>query len=256
MTGIEGKTAVVVGGTGGIGEAIARKLALEGANVVVSSLHQSAAAEVARTIQKTGGQAIAVEADVSKEDAVASLFQKAVDTYGGVDLFAGNAAAITKEIHEQDSDILATSLAIFDQTIAINLRGLILCSRQALPLMLRRGGGAIVYTSSLASIIGTPKSAAYAMSKAGVNALTRHVASRWGKEGIRCNAVSPGLVMTQSAHEFQDQKFLDDTLAASPVPKIGDGNDLAGMIVFLLSEECTYIQGQVINVNGGALMSE
>ena len=232
------------------------KLAAEGANVVVNSLHKSAAAEVVAKIQKAGGKAIAAEADISKEEAVEKLFKKAVDTYGGVNLFAGNAAAITKDVHEQDSDILATSLDIFDKTIAINLRGLILCSRQALPLMLNRGGGAIVYTSSLASIIGTPKSAAYAMSKAGVNALTRHVASRWGKEGIRCNAVSPGLVMTPSAHEFQDQKFLDDTLDASPVPKIGDGGDLAGMIVFLLSEECTYVQGQVINVNGGMVMSE
>lgn len=256
MTGLKGKTAVVVGGTGGIGESIAIKLAVDGANVVVNSLHEPDAADVVKKIEKGGGKAIAVQADISEESDVDNLFKQAVDMYGGVDLFAGNAAAITKDIHGKNSDILATELDIFDRTIAVNLRGLVLCSRKAIPLMLQRGGGAIVYTSSLASIIGTPKNGAYAMSKAGVNALTRHVASRWGKEGIRCNAVSPGLVETPTAAEFQDKTFIDQYLAESPVPKIGDGSTIGAMIVFLLSEECTYIQGQIINVNGGNVMTD
>ena len=256
MKGLEGKVAVIAGGTGGIGEAICFQLAEQGVKVVVNSLNEADAQRVADTIGKAGGVAIAVAADISEEAAVRKLFESAVGKFGGVDLFAGNAAAITKEVHARDTDILETPLDIFDKTIAVNLRGLVLCSRQAIPLMLQRGGGSIVYTSSMAAATGTPISGAYAMSKAGVNALTRHVAARWGKEGIRSNAVSPGLVMTPTAHEFQEQKFIDDYLAEAAVPKVGDGSTIASVITFLLSGESDYLQGQVINLNGGKLMRD
>jgi len=252
MKGLKGKVAVVAGGTGGIGTAISTRLAAEGASVVVGALSEDEAQDVARTITTDGGAAVGMGYDATDERSVGALFSTAVDHFGGVDLLSANAADIS--INSLDKDILDTPLDLFDRTISVNLRGYILLSRAALPLMLRRGGGAIVYTSSEASFIGTPVNSYYATSKGGVNALVRHVAARWGKEGIRSNGVSPGLILTPSAYEHQTKEFIANQLAAVYTPRLGVADDIASVVAMLLSEESGYLQGQVISVNGGLLM--
>src|SRR5690606_39213748 len=176
MTRLTGKVAVIAGG-GGIGGATARRLAAEGAAVVVGDIDAANAQAIAGQVTASGGRAIGLACDISDEAAAAALVNAAVDHFGGLDLMHVNAADL--QVIFQDSNAVDVSLEVFERTIAVNLRGHLHCPRQAIPQMLRRGGGAIVYTSSGAAFIGEPERPCYAMAKAGVNALMRHVASRW-----------------------------------------------------------------------------
>ncbi|NKY33166.1 SDR family oxidoreductase [Nocardia speluncae] len=144
-------------------------------------------------------------------------------------------------------------LAVWDHTLEVALRGSMLTIRGAVPRMLESGGGRIVNTSSGAAFVGEAQRPAYAVAKAGVGALTRHVASRWGKHGIRCNAVAPGLVDTPRARA-NSKDFWEAALAAIPSGRLGDVLDIASAVAFLLSEESSWVNGQVINVDGGSVM--
>jgi len=150
--------------------------------------------------------------------------------------------------------VLAVSMAIFDRTIEINLRGHVLCTRLALPELLKRGGGVIVYTSSGAAYDPEPTRVSYAVSKAGLHALMRHVAKRWGKDGIRANVVAPGLVLSETAKANVDEALLAKFLAAVPGPRLGKPEDLAATVAFLMSPDGEWINGQVISVDGGTTM--
>jgi NAD(P)-dependent dehydrogenase (short-subunit alcohol dehydrogenase family) len=194
MRGLQGKVAVIAGGGTGIGAATAIRLAEEGVSVVVGDINIKAAEDVTAKIAAASGTAIPVRFDVSDDGSVRDLVNVAVETYGGIDLMHANAADLSLCL--SDTDAVDLSLEIWDRTMAVNLRGHLLCTRHAIPALLKRGGGAIVYTSSGAAYVGEPERVAYAVSKSGINALMRHVASRWGKEGIRSNAIAPGLVMT------------------------------------------------------------
>ena len=252
MRRLEGKVAIVAGGATGIGAGSAKRLASEGAAVVVGDINVPSAKKVAAEIAASGGRAIAVDCDIGDDEAVARLVKAAVDSYGGLDAIHINAADLS--IIGQDLDALEVSLAIFDRTIAIDLRGHLLCTRHAVPELLKRGGGAIVYTSSGAAFAGEPTRVGYAVAKAGVNALMRHVASRWGKERIRANVVSPGLVLSETAlatlSKEQQQSQLDDAKTF----RLGKPEDLAASVAFLMSEDGEWINGQVITVDGGRSM--
>lgn len=147
--------------------------------------------------------------------------------------------------------------AVWRRTLEVNLIGFALTCRAALPLLLEQGRGAIVNTSSLSAHVGDHKRAAYQTSKAGINALTRHVASRWGKQSIRCNCVSPGVVMTESAEKMAlTPQALEFARMTIPSPRFGQPGDLAGVVAFLLSDDAEWINGQVWSINGGALLRE
>jgi len=249
MTKLMGKVAVVAGG-GGIGGATARRLAAEGAAVVIGDIDASAAEAVAREVMASGGQAVGLGCDISDEAAVAALVDAAVDRFGGLDLMHVNAADL--QVIFQDSNVVDVALEVFERSIAVNLRGHLLCTRQAIPQMLRRNGGAIVYTSSGAAFIGEPERPCYAMAKAGVNALMRHVASRWGRHGIRANAVAPGLVLTENNLKTMPEDVKKAALARTRSTRLGAPDDIAATVVHLLSDEGAWINGQVISVDGGA----
>lgn len=249
MSKLSGKVAVVAGG-GGIGGATARRLAQAGAAVVIGDLDAANAERIACEIAASGGQALGLCCDISDESSVAALIGAAVERYGGLDLLHANAADL--QVIFQDSNAVEVALEVFDRTIAVNLRGHLLCTRLAIPQMLRRGGGAIVYTTSGAAFIGEPERPCYAMAKAGINALMRHVATRWGKQGIRANAVAPGLVLTENNLRTMPEEVKQAALARTRSTRLGAPDDIAATVVHLLSEDGAWINGQVISVDGGA----
>jgi NAD(P)-dependent dehydrogenase (short-subunit alcohol dehydrogenase family) len=252
MRGLKGKVAIVAGGATGIGAATAIRLAEEGVTVVIGDINQDAAEAVASEIRATGGSASSVRFDISDDDSVRNLIAVTVAAHGGFDAIHVNAANLA--LCAEDSDAVDLPLEIFDQTIAINLRGHLLCTRHAVPELLKRGGGAIVYTSSGAAYVGEPVRVSYAISKSGINALMRHVASRWGKQGIRSNAIAPGMVLTEGALEHMTEEIRAGLLLAGRSTRLGLPDDIAAMAVYLMSDDGIWINGQVISVDGGITM--
>lgn len=254
MRGLRDKIAVVAGGAGGIGSATSRRLAEEGATVVVGDLNTEAAEKVAAEIAGGGGRATARPLDTSSEASVAELVEFAVREHGGIDLFHANAADLSPDTIGRDSNAVEVPLEVFDRTIEVDMRGYLLCARYAVPRILERGGGAIVFTSSAAAFVGEPERPSYAMAKSGINALVRHVASRWGKEGIRANAVAPGLVLTAPVRESLTPEFRDFALGVTRSARLGTPEDIAALVAFLGSADGEWINGQVIDIDGGAVL--
>ena len=252
MRGLQGKVVVVAGGGSGIGAATATRLAEEGASVVVGDIVEPNARAVADQIRAGGGRAIAHEFDITDDASVAGLVAAAVAEFGGLDGFHANAADLSPEVIGRDTDALDVDLGIFDRTIAVNLRGHLLCTRHALPHLLERGGGAMVYTSSAAGHVGEPQRPSYGVSKSGINALMRHVASRWGREGIRANCVAPGLILTKTIRDNSDPAFREYALGVGRSPRLGEPEDIAAAVAFLMSDDGSWVNGQVISVDGGS----
>jgi NAD(P)-dependent dehydrogenase (short-subunit alcohol dehydrogenase family) len=248
------KALIVIGAGSGIGAATARRLAAEGARVCVADINDAGANAVAGDIVDGSGRAFPVHIDLADEASVQSAIHDAVEQLGGLDGAHINAADLQAIL--KDSDALEVELAIFDRTLEVNLRGHLLCTRAVLPHLVERGGGAIVYTTSGAADAAEPVRPSYAASKSGLNALMRHVASRWGRQGITANCVAPGFTVTP---EMQDsgrlsQQAMDTILAHTPSPRLGSAEDIAGVVAMLLSEDGRWINGQVYHVNGGAVM--
>jgi NAD(P)-dependent dehydrogenase (short-subunit alcohol dehydrogenase family) len=254
VRGLSGKVAVVAGGAGGIGTATSIRLAEEGVRVVVGDLDEQSARGVADEIAKRGGSAVACPFDISVDSDVAGLVSRAVDEFGGVDILHANAADLSPATIGRDSDAMQIGLDVFDRTMHVNMRGHLLCARHFIPVLLKRGGGAVVFTSSAAAFAGTPERPAYAMAKSAINALVRHIASRWGKDGIRANAVAPGVVLTGPVRQSINTEFREQVLQMSRSPRLGTPEDIAAMVAFLASDDGEWINGQVINVDGGAIL--
>ena len=252
MQGLRDKVIVVAGGGGNIGAATALRLAEAGATLVVGDLNPEAAKAVAEQACAKGCRAVGVGFDATDEGSVARLIGTAVEQFGGLDGIHINFADLS--IIFQDKDALSTPMEVFDRTIAVNLRGHLVTTRHALPALLKRGGGAIVYTVSGAAFVGAPEYLCYSMAKAGTTALMRHVATRWGKEGIRANAVAPGLVLTEAVKAGMGEEVKAQMLAMSPSTRLGRPTDIASVVALLLSGEGEWITGQVISVDGGATM--
>ena len=252
MRGLQSKVAVIAGGATGIGAATSVRLAEEGVSVVVGDINIETTSALVAKITAEGGKAIAVQFDISDDASVKRLVDTAVQTYGGIDLMHANAADLSLCL--SDSDAVDLSLDIWDRTMAINLRGHLLCTRHAIPEFQKRGGGAIVYTSSAASYAGEPERVSYAVSKSGINALMRHVASRWGKEGIRANAIAPGVVITEATRTGIPDEMKQMILAMSRSPRLGQPEDIAAMVAMLFSDDGEWINGQVVSVDGGVIL--
>jgi len=252
VRGLTDKVVVIAGGGSGIGAATAVRLGEEGARVVVGDLAADNAEAVAAGIRATGGQAVAAPFDISIDESVAALMATAVAEFGGLDLLHANAADMTEAAILSDTDAVDVELGVFDRTIAVNLRGFLLCTRHAIPLMLERGSGAIVYTSSATAHVGEPQRPSYGISKSGINALMRHVSARWGREGIRANCVAPGMVLSKTLLEHSDAEFRDFALSLGRVDRLGEPEDIAAAVAFLMSDDASWITAQVISVDGGS----
>jgi NAD(P)-dependent dehydrogenase (short-subunit alcohol dehydrogenase family) len=249
MERLKDKVIVIAGGGTGIGAGTALRLASEGARVVIGDLSGERAESVAVRIRERGGTAVGCAFDVTDEPTVARLIATAVEQFGGLDGMQVNVADLV--IHRRDVDALELDLAVFDRVIAVGLRGHLLCTRYALPPMLARGGGAIVYTSSAAAFLGEPKRVSYAMAKSGVHALMRHVASRWGKQGIRANAIAPGMVPTEANWGAPPARF-EGALRGTRSTRLGKPEDIAAVVAMLMSADGEWINGQTLSVDGGA----
>jgi NAD(P)-dependent dehydrogenase (short-subunit alcohol dehydrogenase family) len=249
MRRLDGKIVIVAGGATGIGAATAERLASEGAAVMVGDIAMAEAQATAARIAAAGGKAVAIRCDIGDEASVAAMVKETVDRHGGLDAIHINAADLS--IIGQDLDVLAVSMEIFDRTIAVDLRGHVLCTRHALPELLKRGCGAIVYTTSGAAFIGEPTRVSYAVAKNGLHALMRHVAARWGKEGVRANAVSPGLVLSETAQAHLTAEQLASQLADAHATRLGKPTDIAGAVAYLISADAEWVNGQVLVVDGG-----
>lgn len=254
MRGLNGRVVLVAGGAGGIGTATSVRLGEEGASVLVADLDEAGAEAAASRINASGGTARSTKIDLRDEDSVKAAVALAVETYGGLDVLHANAADLSPETIGQDGEVGSLPLDVFDRTIAVNLRGHLLCAQHALPRLLERGGGALLFTSSAAAFAGEPERPSYAMAKSGLGGLVRHIASRWGKEGIRANAVAPGLVLTETIRASLDPAFRDMALAVTRSDRLGTPEDIAALVAFLASDDAAWINGQVISVDGGAVL--
>ncbi len=252
MRRLQDKVIAVLGAASGIGAATARRLADEGAAVIIGDVNLQGAQAVAESIRAQGGVCSAVACDIAEEDAVRAFMRAVSKAHGGLDGMHVNAADM--RALQSDTDALDVPLEIFDRTLAVNLRGHLLCTRYALPLMLSRGGGAIVYTSSGAADFGEGTRLSYAVSKSGLHALMRHVATRWGKDGVRANAIAPGLVITEQLRDHFPEAARQATLAITRCARLGEPEDIAAMVAMLMSNDGAWITGQVIGVDGGAML--
>lgn len=250
---VEGRSAIVTGSASGIGEATARLLAREGAAVVIADLDAVGAERVAAEIRAEGGRACAVRTDVSREEDVVAVVEACVREFGGVDVLHNNAAMTASHEHARDADLLTMSVDYWDRSFSVNLRGPMLMSKHAIPRMIEGGGGAIVNTSSNQSLGGDLSQFAYSAAKAGVNALTRSIATTYGRQGIRCNTVSPGYVDTPSSRGSMSDEMGAEIVSHNLVPRAGRPEDLAHAVLYLVSDEAAFVTGQLLSVDGGQL---
>lgn len=249
---LEGKV-ILVAGAGGIGGGLAERYAAEGARVVLGDIDRDAAETVVHRITDRGHEAIAVLLDGADDGSAAAAVARCRDAFGGLDGLHANFANFADSPGERG--ILELPLEIFDETQRINVRGYYLCTRAALPLMLEQGGGAILYTSSIAAYHAGPSQVAYAVSKAAGHALMRHVAARFGPQGIRANSIAPGFIIHERLEGVLDPELLAWGKAGAAIKsRLGRTDDIASMSALLMSDQGSYVTGQVICIDGGTTM--
>ncbi len=242
------QVALVTGGGQGIGEAAARRLAQEGAQVVVADLNRETAQQVAQGLGE--GVAMAVACDVQQEDQVEAMVAKALERFGQVDILVSN-AGVTR-----DNLLHKMTLAEWDQVLQVHTRGAFLCARAAARDMVRRGRGKMVFLSST-SALGNRGQANYATAKAGLQGLTRTLALELGRFQINVNSVAPGFVDTAMTRAVAErlhvslEDFWKEAQARIPLGRLGRPEDIAAVIAFLCSEDAAYVSGQILYVNGG-----
>ncbi|ALR19323.1 SDR family NAD(P)-dependent oxidoreductase [Sphingobium baderi] len=250
MNRLANKVAVVTG-SGGIGEASARRLAAEGAQVVIGDVNTASANKVAQSIVADGGKATALHLDLAEESSIIAFFAAIEAEHGRLDVLHNNAADTRGEQMALDMGITAMPADIWDRAFLVNTRGTMLMIKHGIPLMLKNGGGSIINTSSGAALRGDLYGPAYASSKAAINCLTLYTATQYGKQGIRCNVVSPGLVVTPNVYESNSQEQLDRIEKHKLTPYLGAPRDIAAAVAFLASDDGRFMTGQVMVVDGG-----
>jgi len=238
------KVAIVTGAAQGIGETYARRLAAEGAAVVVADLAIEKGKAVADSITAAGGTAIFVETDVSSPESAEAMAAAAVGEYGGIDYLVNNAAIYGS----MKFDLLLTvSWDYYRTFMSVNMDGALICTRAVWPHMKTRGGGAIVNQSSTAAWL---YSGFYGLAKVGINGLTQQLARELGGDGIRINAIAPGPTDTEATRN-QVGDYAEQLVKDLPLKRLGTTQDMADACLFLLSDEAAWITGQILNVDGG-----
>ena len=245
---LDEKVVLLSGGASDIGQATAVLLSQEGARVAIGDVDFERAERIARQVTKGGGEALAVRCDLRSEDSVRTLVDVASRAFGGIDCLDHNAAWSHPRL---DTDAVDIDLGIWGRVLDTNARGALLLARHAIPKMIERGGGSIVNISSGTSTIGESTRVAYGVSKAAINQLTRHLATRYGRDGIRANAIAPGFILTDTAASQVPDDIKARLAASNPTGRLGCADDIAKVVVFLLSDAAAYISGQLLHVDGG-----
>jgi NAD(P)-dependent dehydrogenase (short-subunit alcohol dehydrogenase family) len=247
---LDGKSALITGGGGGIGRATALAFAREGARVAVADVAEEAARETVALVNAAGGQAISLSGDVSRDADVRAMIDAVVGTYGRLDCAFNNAGIAGWHVDAILKKTAEWSEEAFDRMIAVNLKGVWLCMRHELPQMQAQGSGAIVNTGSIAGLVGLPNSSAYVAAKHGVIGLTKTAALEYAESNIRVNAVCPGYIktpMTEPSMRLRGEAIL----AQTPLKRMGSPEEIAEMVVWLCSERASYVSGAAYNVDGG-----
>jgi len=246
MSSLAGKIAVVTGGSRGIGAAIATRLAIDGAAVVVNYVsHQAEADDVVQKIVQAGGKGIAIQADISKTEEVHLLFEEVIERFEGLDLLINNAGAA----HIRPMPIVDATEEIYDGTFAVNTKGTFLCLREAAKRM--RDGGRIVNMSSTGVFDAHPGYAIYSAAKSAVEVFTRVLCKELKGRNITVNCVAPGATATEQWRKGKSEELLQTIANLSPLNRLGTPEDVAGLVAFLVSPQGEWINGQIIRVNGG-----
>lgn len=246
---LKGKVAVVNGASRGIGEAIARGLAACGAQLVLTSRREESVQEVADSIMDSGGRAVAKACHAGNLEDIEALFSFVRSEYGRLDMLVNNAAT-----NPYYGPATGLSPDAFDKTVQVNLKGPYFMSSAAIPLMVESGGGSIVNVASIAALIPLAGQAVYSMTKAGLISLTRSFAKEFGQQGIRVNAILPGVVKTRFAAALTEDPQVQKWLSRLPVPRAGQPEDMVAGVLYLLSDQAAYTTGTTLVMDGGATL--
>jgi NAD(P)-dependent dehydrogenase (short-subunit alcohol dehydrogenase family) len=246
---LAGKVVIVTGAGGNLGSECAREIARQGGRVVASDLPGSRLQEIVSEIKEAGGDAAAHEGDISQDADVVAMVECARDSFGTIDALVNVAAAM--RLGERERSLEAMTIEHWDHTMAVNLRGAMLCCKHALPFMREKKAGSIINFGSTAAILGDEGLIAYSTTKAALLGFTRAIATTYGKDGIRCNAICPGSVWSEAAKAVMGPQRLDLMERTRLTPRLGVPADIAHMVVFLASDKSTYITGQTFVVDGG-----
>lgn len=250
MFDLSGRVALVTGASRGIGEAIAKAYAARGARVVVASRKQEACDEVAAAIVAEGGDAVALACHIGDMEALSRLFAEVEQRYGRLDVLVNNAATNPYYGH-----VLDTDLAAYQKTVDVNIRGYFFASILGGRLMRKGGRGSIINIASVNAVRPGPLQAIYSITKGAVLNMTKSFARECGPEGIRCNAILPGLIRTKFAGALlKDEQQLNHYIGNNPLRRVGVPEDLAGAAVFLASDASSYVTGEFLVVDGGFLV--
>lgn len=246
MKRLEGKKVIVTGAGRGLGKGIALKLAEEGAKVVIADVSEDAYRETVEEINKNGGEAIGAAVNIGDSESVKAMFEKVINELGSYDAIVNNAGI------NRDAMLHKMTYAQWDQVINVDLTGTFYCVQEATKYLREKGAGAIVNISS-GSWLGNVGQANYAAAKAGVVGLTKTAARELARKGVTCNAICPGFIETDMTKSMPEAGW-NAMMAKIPMGYAGKPRDVANLVAFLVSDEATYITGEVINVGGGMIV--
>ncbi|HTC86209.1 MAG TPA: glucose 1-dehydrogenase [Candidatus Acidoferrum sp.] len=247
---LQDKVAIITGAGGGMGRVASQLFAAEGAKIVVAEYGEAAGAETARLVQEAGGQASFVKVDVSTEAGAKAMVDHAVATYGRVDVLYNNAGIMP----EADHSVIDTDVATWDQVMAVNVRGVFLGCKHAIPVMIEQGSGSIINIASFVALLGcTVPQDAYTASKGALLAMTKSLAVQFGPKGIRTNAICPGPVETPLLMDWlvKDEEAKRIRLARNPTGRFGKPEEIVYMAMYLASDESRWTNGAQLVVDGG-----
>jgi len=246
---LEGKTAIITGGGGGIGRSTAIRFAKEGARVAVADIDASIGEETVSLIKRDGGEAIFIKTDVTESEQLKALIDTTTSTFGALHILFNNAGVGNSEVRSID-----LTEEEWDRVIDINLKGVFLGIKYAIPELIKAEGGAIINTSSLLGLKGQKYMSAYNASKAGVVTLTQNAALEYGKYNIRVNAIAPGVIDTPIIDQWkQNERKWSIISRANALGRIGTPDEVANAVLFLASDEASFITGTTLSVDGGGL---
>ncbi len=244
---LEGKVAIITGAARGIGKATARVFAREGARVVITDIDESTGQATAEEIRQGGGEAIFLPMDVTDPESVQRAVDKTMETYGRIDILVNNAGVL------RDRTLLKMSHEDFDFVINVNLRGVFNCTKAVAPIMVEQGSGVILNASSVVGIYGNFGQTNYVASKAGVIGMTKVWARELGPKGVRVNAVAPGFIRTEMTANLPE-KVVQMVIERTPLRTWGEPEDIAYAYLYLASDEARFVNGVVLNVDGGVVI--
>ncbi len=247
MNRLKDKVCIITGAALGIGRGTAHLMAAEGAKVVVADVNREGAETVAAAIRADGGDALAVQMDALNDASIKAMVDTAYQTYGRIDVLYNNIGFTDSQ---RDTNVIDMDWDYWQTVVQLNLGSTVYAARCVLPLMIRHGGGSIINTASMAALHGMMQPTAYSATKSGVIAFSRSVAVQYGSQGVRCNTIAPGLIMTTRAPNWPPA-MLDIFRKHTPVQRFGQPEDIGHLAVFLASDESGFITGQLFKVDGG-----